>query len=73
MASLSIARDSLPIANPIGGAAVFYSLTATDSPSFRHSQAERIAIYAVAILSASENPVSSRAKGPILQILEAVT
>jgi multiple antibiotic resistance protein len=42
-----------PIVNPIGGAAVFYGLTATESPSFRHSQAERIAIYAVAILIVS--------------------
>ncbi len=40
-----------PIANPIGAVPIFYSLTAEDSPRFRHGQAKRTCIYVVLILT----------------------
>src|SRR5687768_8511623 len=40
-----------PIANPIGGAAVFAALTASDGAATRRRQAIRTAIYVFAILA----------------------
>ncbi len=40
-----------PIANPIGAVPVFYSLTAADTPSFRHRQAQQTALNVVWVLA----------------------
>jgi multiple antibiotic resistance protein len=43
-----------PIVNPIGGVAVFFALTASDTPAERNSTAARIAMFVVLILLAFE-------------------
>ena len=40
-----------PIANPVGAIPIFYSLTASDSPSYRQQQARQTAINVIAVLA----------------------
>lgn len=40
-----------PITNPVGAVPIFYSLTGTDTPSYRGRQARQTAIYVVAVLA----------------------
>src|SRR5580698_5986222 len=43
-----------PIVNPVGGVAVFFALTGSDTPAERNSTAARIAMFVVLILLAFE-------------------